>query len=378
MKLSQDSWLGLGIIAALLLVTVLTGIQQGKEPPIPYLSTSAAPDGALALKLWLDELGYANVSSSLTNFDPQDSTTMFILQPLLEISKNEWNVLDQWVEQGGLLILAGDNAQTDAAMGHYDFSLTYLPQPLLEFSASTPLLTSPPVPSRIKTQASHGLSAQRSNFLPLVSANAIPVIVSFDQGRGKVILSSTPHPFSNQALKDDTNATLILNLMTYSPLKGQVSFDEWHHGFRSESVIGPSQWLQHTPGGHAILFVVGLIFIALLLQGRAFGRPIPLAHEIKRRSSLEHVTAIANLNRKAGHKNEVLKQYHQRVKRHLGMRYRIDPTMNDADYVNLLSQYNASIDRDALLNLLKRLSQKNVNEAELLKLASEAARWTNN
>jgi len=167
-----------------------------------------------------------------------------------------------------------------------------------------------------------------------------------------------------------------LNILALAGQKGLIWFDEWHHGFQqSRSVIGPGQWLQRTPGGHALLFVVGAIFLALLLQGRAFGRPIPLLHEIKRRGPLEHVTAIANLNRKAGHRNEVLKQYYQRVKRHLGQRYRLDPSLADAEYVSLLSQYNSSVDKDALLNLLKRLSQKNVSEGELLKLAIEAAHW---
>lgn len=378
MKVSRDNWLGLGIVAALVSVTVMTGIQQGKESAIPYLSTSAAPNGALALKLWLGELGYPSATSSLASFDPgQDIRAIFILQPTLEITKNEWKFLDEWVQKGGILILAGDNAPTDAAMEHYEFSLSFLPEPIVEFAASTPLLNSPPTTSKIKTQAGYGLTTSRIDYFPLVSANVLPIIVSLEQGKGMVILSSTPYSFSNQALKDDPNASLMLNLMTYIPEEGEVAFDEWHHGFRSENIKGPSQWLQHTSGGHAILFVVGVIFLALLLQGHAFGRPIPLIHEIKRRGPLEHVTAIANLNRKAGHKNEVLNQYHQRVKRYLGQRYRIDPSTNDTDYVNTLVQYNPAVDKDALLNLLKRLSQKNVSEAELLKLASEASRWIN-
>ena len=194
---------------------------------------------------------------------------------------------------------------------------------------------------------------------------------------GRVILSSTPYIFSNLALKDDGTAALILNLIALTGRDGPVWFDEWHHGFQSENIVGPGQWLQNTPGGHAILFVVGTIFVALLLQGRAFGRPVPLSHEIKRRGPLEHVTAIANLNRKAGHRNEVLRGYHHRLKRRLGQRYRLDPSLSDEEYVNLLSQYNPSIEKEALRKLLKRLSQRDVSESELLKLASEAARWMN-
>lgn len=378
MKLTRDSWLGIGILFALVLVTALTASQKNKKNDIPYLSTSSAPKGTLALKLWLDKLGYRTTEFSSTVFEPKAGIqTIFVIEPVIAISDGEWKLLDHWIEQGGTLVLAGDNLETETSMNHLDFSMAYMDRAVTEFSASSPLLNSPLIPSKITTQANFGLTTTRSDFLSLLSANEFPIIISFEQGKGRVILSSTPYPFSNLALKNDSNASMILNLLAFTARKETVWFDEWHHGFQTGSIVGPSQWLQHTPGGHAILFVIGVIFLALLMQGRAFGRPIPLAHEIKRRGPLEHVTAIANLNRKAGHKNEVLKQYHQRVKRHLGQRYRLDPSMNDADYVNTLAQYNSSIDKDALLHLLKRLSQKNVNEAELLKLASEAARWIN-
>jgi hypothetical protein len=378
MKLTRDAWLGVGILLALIVVTVLAGFQQSKAPQIPYLSTSSAPDGALAFKLWLDQLGYDPAATSETVFDPQSNVKMiFILQPTVVISNAEWKLIDRWVEQGGMLILAGDNFQTIAAAEHFDFSMVYMGAQATEMAVSSPLLAAPAITSKIPSEAEWGLVTERSDFLPLVSTNGYPLMVSFEKGNGRVILSSTPQPFSNLGLKNDGNAALILNLLGFTPKKGIVWFDEWHHGFQTAGIVGPSQWLQRTPAGHAILFVVGVIFLALLFQGRGFGRPVPLAHEIHRRGPLEHVTAIANLNRKAGHGNEVLKQYHQRVKRHLGQRYRVDPSMNDKDYAHTLAQYNSSIDRDALHNLLQRLSQKNVSEAELLKLAAEAARWIN-
>jgi hypothetical protein len=378
MKLTRDAWLGIGILLALIVVIVLAGFQQSKAPQIPYLSTSSAPDGTLAFKLWLDQLGYDPTATSETVFDPQSNVKMiFILQPTVSISETEWKMIDRWVDQGGMLVLAGDNFQTTGALAHFDFSIVYIGDQVTEMAVSSPVLNAPAITSTIPSEAAWGLVTERSDFLPLVSTNGYPLIVSFEQGYGRVILSSTPQPFSNLALKNDSNAALILNLLGFTSKKGIVWFDEWHHGFQSGGIVGPSQWLQRTPGGHAILFIVGVIFLALLFQGRGFGRPIPLAHEIHRRGPLEHVTAIANLNRKAGHGNEVLKQYHQRVKRHLGQRYRIDPSMNDKDYAYTLAQYNSSIDRDALLNLLQRLSQKNVGEAELLTLASEAARWIN-
>jgi hypothetical protein len=378
MKLSRDAWLGIGILLALILVTSAAVVQKTKEVEIPYLSTSSAPTGTLALKLWLSELGYSSPDTLPVAFKPDESVrTIFIIQPLELISDSEWKLVDTWLERGGALVLAGDNLQTEVAMDHFGFSRTYLQDQAVEIFSVAPIFSSPVLSSKVLVETDFGITTSRTDFTPLMSAFGTPVILTFEQGEGQVILSSTPYIFSNLALKDDLSASLILNLIALTGQEGPVWFDEWHHGFQSENIVGPWQWLQNTPGGHAILFVIGAVFVALLLQGRAFGRPVPLSHEIKRRGPLDHVTAIANLNRKAGHRNEVLQQYHHRLKRHLGQRYRLDPSLSDEEYIDLLSQYNSSVEKDALLKLLKSLSQKEVSEAELLKLASDAARWMN-
>ena len=380
MKLSRDAWLGIGILLALILVTSAAVLQKTREIEIPYISTSPAPNGTLAFKTWLDELGYSSVESPPPSFSPDKSIkTIYVIQPIELISESEWNLIDIWVQDGGVLVLAGDNLQTDIAMNHFGFSRAFLREEAVKALPVAPLLNSPTLVTEVSIKTLFGITtSSETDFTPLLSVSGSPVLLSFERGSGRVILSSTPYVFSNLALKDDRTAALVLNLIALTGQEGPVWFDEWHHGLQSENIVGPWQWLQNTPGGHAILFVVGTIFVALLLQGRTFGRPVPLPHEIKRRGPLEHVTAIANLNRKAGHRNEVLKEYHHRLKRHLGQRYRLDPSLSDEEYVDSLSQYNPSIEKDVLLKLLKNLSQRDVSEAELLKLASEATRWMNN
>lgn len=375
MKLSRDAWLGIGILLALVIVTSAAAIRQSSRKQMPYLSTSSAPDGTLAFKLWLDELGYNTISTS--SFDPQPGTkTIFIIQPFVPITAPEWKSLDAWIEKGGTLILAGDKYYANDAMLHFNFSIAYLASHAAEISSASPLLKSPPLVTNPALPTDVGLSTERSDYTTLMTANGAPVIVSLEQGNGRVILSVLPNAFTNLALKKDENASLILNLLALSRTqKGNVWIDEWHHGFQSGEIVGPWEWLKRTPGGHAILFVVFALFVALILQGQAFGRPVPLRHEIKRRAPMEHITAVANLNRKAGHRTEVAKQYHDRLKRHLGQRYRLTPSIPDEEYVRSLAGYNSSIDKNELLRLLKQLSKKNISEAELLKLSAEASEW---
>lgn len=377
MRLSRDAWLGIGILMALVIVTVLAAIQQTRdETQVPYTSTSSQPNGTRALRLWLDELGYDSDASPSSTFTPgREIKIIFMIQPSYSVTADEWRILDRWIEEGGTLILAGKNSVTDLAMAHFDFDVSALPVQAAEIAPALPLLKSPLLESKVALKTDFGIRTPREDFTPLMTAGARPVALTFRQEKGRVILSTTPEAFTNLGLKDEATARLILNLLAWTGGRGAVLFDEWHHGFRSADIVGPSQWLGSTPGGHAVLFGVFAVFIALLVQGRSFGRPVPLKHEIKRRGPMEHVTAIANLNRKAGHRSEVAKQYHRRLKRHLGQRYRLDPSTGDEEYVELLAGYNPAIDREALLRLLKRLSQPAVNDAELLKLSAEAAKW---
>ena len=41
----------------------------------------------------------------------------------------------------------------------------------------------------------------------------------------------------------------------------------------------------------------------------------------------------------------------------------------------MLAGYNPSLEKDELLNLLKRLKRKDVSETEMVQLAAEAAKW---
>jgi hypothetical protein len=204
-----------------------------------------------------------------------------------------------------------------------------------------------------------------------------PIILSFEKGQGRVFLSATAFPFSNAGLKEAGNPAAILNLVSAARQPGLIWFDEWHHGLRSDGsqVIGPTEWLRYTPSGRSFLYLAGVIFIALLLRGRRFGRPTPLSQETSRRAPLEYITAIANLNRRARHRADVLRQYHHWLKRGLGQRYRLNPTLPDEEYLAQLGRFNPRIDLTALGNLLARLRQNQVSENELIRLADETAAW---
>jgi hypothetical protein len=192
-------------------------------------------------------------------------------------------------------------------------------------------------------------------------------------------LGTIPDVFTNAGLKQNHNPEVVLNILALARSKGTVWFDEWHHGLQGgNQILGPGQFLSRTSFGRALLFVLFAVFITLFLQGRSFGRPVPMPQELKRRGAWEHVTGIANLSRRAVHRSAVMMYYYGQIKRKLGQRYRLDPGLDDQQYVNTLAGYNPSIDKDELLDLLKRLKRRNISETEMIQLAVESAHWIDN
>ena len=376
-NLSRDTKLAIGILIVLVLVTTFAALQQETQQRYPSLSTlSAAPDGALALKLWVKELQYEVNEQVLSDFiPPKDVSVLLMLDPILP-EERELQAVDDWVEAGGTLIAMGEQYSMYSLVDHYQFSLNYLSDQSMVSISETPLLRSPPAMDLKNAKVSFALQSDRDDFIVLVAYQGQPVVVSFEQGQGRVILGTMVGSFTNAGLKQPGNPELVLNILALARTKGTIWFDEWHHGLRSgDQILGPGAFLRRTPVGRSLLFIAFAVLIVLFIQGRGFGRPVPLPQEIKRRSALEHVTGIANLSRRAAHRSAVMMHYHQQIKRKLGHRYRLDPNMDDGEYVNALVGYNSSLNKDELLNLLSRLKRRDVSEAQMVHLAAEASKW---
>jgi hypothetical protein len=326
-------------------------------------------------------LGY-NVSDnvSATFRLPEQAEVVLMLEPFPGITTDEWAEVDAYVENGGTLLLAGQGAGTALAGRHYQFNLAYFSPPTTTLTTQTPLLVSPPV-SPIQASPGAYWQTNRNDFVTHLAIDGQPVLVSFDHGEGRIILSATAFPFSNIGLKEEGNPALVLSLVSAGNIikdPGTVWFDEWHHGRRgtlTNDIVGPGNWLRYTPTGRAILYTAAIIFVALLLRGRRFGRPVPLPQDTARRGPLEYITAIANLNRRAQHRAAVLRQYHHWLKRDLGQRYRLNPTLPDQEYLAQLARFNPNLDISALRELLAQLQRRNVSESEMIQLAVEVSGW---
>ena len=79
-NLSRDTKLAIGILLLLVLVTTFAALQQETQQQYPPLSSlSSAPDGALALKLWVKALQYEVDEQVLSNFIPHRDVSILLM-----------------------------------------------------------------------------------------------------------------------------------------------------------------------------------------------------------------------------------------------------------------------------------------------------------
>ena len=381
-RISRDTWLALGVVVLLLASTIAAAVQQARaqirQSAPPLSSFSTAPEGTAALWSWLDELGYTVSNEVDVGFAiPAGTRLVWLLEPTREITADDWMVLEHWVQQGGTLVLAGEGWTTAFALRHFDLGRSYLDDRVVELTVQTPLLAAPAAPTPPTARAIAYLRSSRADSIVLLAVDAGPVMVAFPQGAGWMVVSAATFPFSNAGLKEPGNRELVLNLIGMAGRSGGVWFDEWHHGLRGrqQEVTGPEEWLRYTTAGNALLLGAGIVFLALLLRGRRFGRPVPLARSLVRRAPLEYINAIANLTRRAGHRTAVLQRYHLWLKRELGKRYHLDPTVPDEEYVTRLAAYDPDLDAVALRSLLARLARGRANEGEAVQWVAEVNAW---
>ena len=385
-RLARDVWLAVALFGALAAIMFVGLARQAEQEPTtgpPLAARSTEPDGARALLLWLDELGYAVDTRVDVDFAiPDDTEIILVLEPVRPLESRDWQALDPWIEQGGTLVVAGQTLWTWPWASH--FGVPVRPDGTLPITSTlrvqTPLWHAPPQTSfPANTQVRNSLRLGRDDAVVHAVSAGGPAVVTFDQGAGRVVLSTVVHPFTNTGLREEGNPEFVLNVLALAGGPGRLWYDEWHRGIQPETpAAGPGfgQWLRTAPAGRALLLAALVIFVAVALRGRSFGRPVPLPEARVRRTPLEYVTAMANLQRRARHRHAVLLDYHTRLKRTLARRFHVPATLPDAAFVARLADQDPGLDRDELARLLAALTNPDVHEDEMVRLAAAAAAWT--
>jgi hypothetical protein len=144
-----------------------------------------------------------------------------------------------------------------------------------------------------------------------LSAAQTAVLLDYPHGRGRIVLLSDPFIVANSGLALKDNLQLAINLLATAD--GLTAFDEYHQGrgITHNAFVG---YFAGTP----VLAICGqlalLILLILWTRGRRFGRALPLP-QVDRRSSLEFVASMAELQQRARAFDLAIENIYSRTRR---------------------------------------------------------------
>jgi hypothetical protein len=336
---------------------------------------SSGEAGAMALLRWVQELGYDAQRLEYRPFELGEAdAALVVLSPSEPFNRTEVRATLDWVEAGGTLIVADDRPALfgggNALLRELDIrTVPYSDTARIERApAAQPALDQPPVRDAL-VRTDRVLEFDRADFARLLGPPDGTVLAGLKRGAGYVYVSSSVLPFTNEGLRDEANAALLLNLLRRVRPEGRLLFDEYHHGFFTPPSLRTR--VLGSPWGWALIAATLITAAFIVLTGRRFGRPVPLREETARRSSAEYVESMADLFQRGGKRAFVLAHYHAALKRRLAKPFGINPRLDDEAFVRELARFRP-VDEAALGAQLARLRRERPSEAELVRAVAEA------
>lgn len=336
MKVSLQRFLPVvALLLGLAIVGVIALLETTSATDLPGSSSSARPDGTLALYSWLGSIGYHVVRSSdrglgLGSMAPARAT-LLVLAPYTDVPDDQAAAIERWVSAGGQAVLA-----TDGSYGSVPFRrlgirvVSTLPEPV---EVVQPLFHSPPV--------SHlaGEAAAVATGLPPVAVGAVSaggaVVMAVPRGAGRFWVVAAPDLLDNAHIGREDNRKLLLNMV--GPVGRTVVFDE----FTAPPAGGGAafNWLADSAWGVAVLLALTLALLYRWLSGMRLG-PAVVPLRADWRPASEYVVSMAGLMRRAGKRGDILVQYQQMLRRTM-QRRSVDDTVTPAIRV----ERDAEVDR---------------------------------
>jgi hypothetical protein len=284
-ELSGKLWWAVPAAVLLALLGLAMFFGKGPERHEHGSSYDASPHGFRAAYLLLEELGYPVVRAKRLG----GRDVLWVLFPTK--TKQEAAALDDWVRQGGLLLLADDSAEFAAQLGM-----------TLQVRKKAGELDEEEASGLGVARLEGGRTVvswpkQAGEFR--VQAGGEPFVTVYPFGRGEIWLLNRPEFVTNALLPRADNALLLSRLATdaLQSRPGRLAFDEYFHGMRDR------------PGVTELLFQPPALWVtlqALLLLGLVLWHYIPRFSPARplpppsRRSKEEFLNALAALLERKG------------------------------------------------------------------------------
>ncbi|MBO9392467.1 DUF4350 domain-containing protein [Caldilinea sp.] len=387
---SMQAWMTPLAIAVLFALMILVALATTPPPePIPYDLDAAHPEGLLALRLWLEALGYDVRRIDGLRFEiPEEARLIFVYPNQLLYTAEEAERLQRWVEAGGTLALIGPDHDDHALIKTFGVKLNPELRYERQLAQLLPLLPNgravyprdwlSPIQTLDLSEAPQAIPALAllGAFEDVPSLTNPKVVVAVQViGEGVVWHLAPGVDFTNRTLQAFAQGELLLALLRTMPERSVVAFDTYHlFGFSrvGERIATLQDWLYRTPTGWATLFALIGTGVFWALSGRRLGPPLAPVEKVHGREAAEYVRAMANLYRRA-HVRAALAQYHaHRFKVGLARRRGARADLPDEEFLEALANTAPPLNDaqlDAVRSVLRGLSE-HPDERRLVELAN--------
>ncbi|HEY2824356.1 MAG TPA: DUF4350 domain-containing protein [Gemmatimonadales bacterium] len=320
MALRRPELVPIGGLGVALLVAILLGKKDAPSSEVRDRRLSAAlsgPRGAKGLASALEALGVKVAYRHAPLFDVARDTTelprgaaLLLLDPEQNLTAPELAAVTDYVDAGGRVVNVGVSGFEDCVgygVSSADTSDRFRPVDLRApkgfhlpqvRSVLTEADSSADSASAASDTASADagcdlLEADRADTLLTTQAGGVVALDLRFDGGGRVTLISDPALIANRGLKE-TDAGLVVLPWLLNERPSLVVFDEYHQGFGEDGslVAATLGWALRSPFGWVMLQLAVVALIALAAAAVRFG-PALKAVERRRRSPIEHVTALA-------------------------------------------------------------------------------------
>jgi hypothetical protein len=177
------------------------------------------------------------------------------------------------------------------------------------------------------------------------------LLVDYPHGSGRIIILSDPYVVANGGISLADNLQLAVNAVVAGSSNGLIAFDEYHQGYG----VTRNELLAYF-AGTPVLAMLGqlalIVLIVLWTQGRRFARPLPVAR-IDRRSKLEFVASMAELQQRARAYDLAIENIYARTRRVLARYAGLESNASSSEIAARVAA-RSKIDREALESLLRQ------------------------
>ena len=214
---------------------------------------------------------------------PQEAGTLFIAGPQRPLAERDAEALEDWLHQGGQLILLSSDGWPMQRQRSADVPGSQADREDNEKNDATflrrwePALAWTKPAKEMRTGGARGLSSDRDEMIlcwrtgfretgksrVIVRAENVPLAIEISTGNGRILAIADPMMASNAALRRSDNgvwlAGLILNWNG-----GRILFDEYHHGFgQKRGTVALTHAFFQTPWGWCVLqlALAGLLYV---------------------------------------------------------------------------------------------------------------------